>query len=75
MQSIIDSSGGASDSRLAESQASLADLRRQLRRERAMGRGGHWAYSLSRHLALKKMVEEAQERCRRHVGSLAHAAP
>lgn len=65
MQSLIDFADGVSGLRQGESEAHLADLRRQLRRERAMGRGGHWAYSLSRHLALKKMVDEAQARCLR----------
>ncbi|MEM0905935.1 MAG: hypothetical protein AAGJ94_01135 [Pseudomonadota bacterium] len=36
----------------------LRVLQAKLRRERAMGRRGHWAYDLSRHLALTQMVKE-----------------
>lgn len=43
----------------------LAGLRRRLRRERAMGRCGHWGYDLARHLALTQMVKEAEAACRR----------
>ncbi|MEM9224502.1 MAG: hypothetical protein AAGB11_19175 [Pseudomonadota bacterium] len=38
----------------------LAKLRRKLRRERTMGRRGHFAYDLARHLALTQMVKQAQ---------------
>lgn len=44
----------------------LLDLKRKLRRERAMGRSGHWAYSLTRHLALTRMVKEAETAFRSH---------
>jgi len=45
-------------------QRRLAELRRKLRRERAMGRCGHWAYSLTRHLALSRSVRQAEAAAR-----------
>ncbi|RAI00915.1 hypothetical protein DLJ53_16945 [Acuticoccus sediminis] len=38
----------------------LSWLRRELRRERARGRSGHWTYNLSRHLALLRDVRRAE---------------
>lgn len=38
----------------------LAELRKQLRRERALGKAGHWGYDLTRHLALKQKVRRAE---------------
>ena len=38
----------------------LAWLRRELRRERARGRCGHWTYDLARHLALLQDVRRAE---------------
>lgn len=40
----------------------LAALRRRLRRERALARCGHFAYDLSRHLALTRLVKSLEGR-------------
>ena len=38
----------------------LATLRSELRRERARGKAGHWAYDLARHLKLARQVKTMQ---------------
>lgn len=38
----------------------LARLRSALRRERTMGRAGHWAYSITRHMALAHQLKRAE---------------
>ncbi len=43
---------------------SVAWLRRELRRERARGRCGHWSYDLARHLMLVKDLKSAEEAAR-----------
>lgn len=64
---------GAAEGKLPEATAearreaarrTLNDLRRRLRRERAMGRRGHVGYDLSRHLSLVQMVRRAEAACR-----------
>lgn len=39
----------------------LHALKRELRRERARGRCGHWTYNLARHMALLQDVRRAEE--------------
>ncbi len=53
------SGSGAAREKAAERH--LAQLRQKLRRERALGRGGHTGYDLSRHLALAQMVKAAEK--------------
>ncbi|MEM6846468.1 MAG: hypothetical protein AAF580_00130 [Pseudomonadota bacterium] len=40
----------------------VAALRRKLRRERARGKAGHWAYDLARHLKLARQLKTIQAR-------------
>lgn len=42
----------------------LQALKRELRRERARGRCGHWTYNLARHMALLQDVRRAEEALR-----------
>jgi len=48
------------EARQSAARQHLADLRRRLRRERALGKGGHAGYDLSRHLALAQLVKQAE---------------
>ena len=52
------------EARRQAARETLVELRRRLRRERAMGRCGHVGYSLSRHLVLAQMVRKAEAACR-----------
>ena len=54
----------SAEARREAARHTLNDLRRRLRRERAMGRRGHIGYDLSRHLALVQMVRRAEAACR-----------
>lgn len=63
-----DRPAGSAPARQEAARRELADLQRRLRRERSMGRCGHFAYDLSRHLALTQMVKRAEAACRRLSG-------
>ena len=53
----------------------LAVLRRQLRRERLLGKAGHWGYDLTRHLALTQLVKRAEAAFSRRSRAPALARP
>lgn len=51
---------GLAESSDGEARRSLGRLRSALRRERRLGEAGHWAYSITRHLALAHQVRQAE---------------
>ena len=51
----------AADTLALGAERGLAWLRRELRRERARGRCGHWTYNLARHLSLLRDVRRAED--------------
>lgn len=61
---------------LEAAERELAVLRRQLRRERLLGKAGHWGYDLTRHLALTQLVKRAEAAFSRRTcaAALAHQA-
>ncbi len=56
--------GSRAGETLAERRHVVARLERALRCERRLGRAGHWAYDLSRHVALTQWLRHEREALR-----------